>query len=105
MATQYFEILRRGQRQPVSLIVPNAVAPEGRAFQESAIAGTAELADGTKRAFFVQRAVVTELPTPSIAELTGQGAQPLETPFLGGYEAGLEDADEFVCGGDRKSVV
>src|SRR5688572_2226862 len=95
-----FEITRRGSRQPRSLIVPAVARPMGTAFQESATAGTAELADGTKPSTqFVQRDVLTELPTPSIAELTGQGAQPLEQGFLGGYEAGMEDADEFVAEG------
>lgn len=94
-----FEILRRGSRQNISLILPAVAALEGTAFQESATAGTGELGDGTKKAFFVTRPVVTALPNPSIAELTGQGAQPLEQEFLGGYECGLEDADEFVAEG------
>lgn len=99
--TNFFDILRRGQRQNISLIVPAVAAAEGIAFQESATAGTAELADGTKRAFFVTRPVVAAITdlTNTIAELTGQGAQPVENPFIGGYEAGLEDADEFICGG------
>jgi hypothetical protein len=98
-----FEILRRGSRQTnISLVLPAAAALEGIAFQESATAGTAELADSTKPfAGFVTRVVLTELPTPSIAELTGQGAQPLETGFIAGYEGAFEDADEFVAeGGD-----
>lgn len=95
-----FQILRRGARQNKSLIVPAVAQSMGTAFQESATAGTAELADGTKPfAGFVTRDIATALPTPSIAELTGQGAQPLEQPFLGGYEAGLEDAEEFVAEG------
>ena len=95
-----FEILRRGVRQNKSLIVPSVAQPMGMAFQESATAGTAELADSTKPfAGFVTRPIVTALPTPTIAELTGQGEQPLEQDFLGGYEVGLEDAEEFVAEG------
>ncbi len=95
-----FEITRRGSKQNRSLIVPAVAKPFGTAFQESAIAGTAELADGTKPFDgFVTRGIVTALPTPSIAEAAGLGAQPLEQDFLGGYEAGLEDADEFIAEG------
>lgn len=95
-----FEILRRGQRQSESLLLPNAVAPLGRAFQESATAGTAELADGTKPiAGFVTREVITALPTPSIAEMTGQGVQPLEQGHLAPYHGAFEDAQEVVAEG------
>lgn len=99
--TNYFNILRRGSRQNESWILPAVAAPAGRAFQESATAGTAELADGTKPAFFVCKAVVTDFPTLSVAELTGQGQQPLEQEYVadGVAMGGFEDADEFICGG------
>jgi hypothetical protein len=101
-ATNYFEILRRGQRANISLILPQAAAPRGAVFQESATAGAAELADGTKRGLFVCKPVLTDFPALTIAETTGEGSQPLGLEYVAADAVTLgdfEDADEILFGG------
>ena len=101
--TQYFEILIRGPRPNVSLLLPSGAKARGLAFQESATAGLAELADGTKPyAGFVTNAVVTAIPTPTYAELAAPAnvaAKQLENPFLAGDDGSFEDAEEVIAGG------
>jgi hypothetical protein len=96
-----FNITRRGAlHQNLSFTLPAGALVEGIALQESATAGTAELADGTKPiAGFSTRPAEVALPTPSIAEMLGQGSQPLEGPFLAGSDGAVEDAFEFVAEG------
>lgn len=96
-----FEILRRGSREPKSLTMPATACVEGLALQEDiSNPGKAIPADGTvPGAMFVNRPVVTAIPTPSYAELQAGASMPLENPYQSGYEGSLEDADEVVAEG------
>ncbi len=97
-----FEIKIRGSRHNKSLQMPAFAVLEGVALQESTTnPGVAELADGTIPAGgFVNRAVAVGVPTPTYAELAGQGASmPLESPYQAGHEGSLEDAEEVEAEG------
>jgi len=97
-----FEITKRSEQQNSSLTTPVAAAVVGLAFQESAVAGAAELADGTKPFIgFVTRAV--QVGGPTVAQLgfgyLGGGVPPIfpggiELPFVAGEHASFEMAEE-----------
>lgn len=91
-----FEITKRSPRPYRTFVTPDADALRGIAFQESATAGTAELADGTKPYDgFVTRKVLQGGPT------LGDSVYPnrTELPFTAAQEATMEFAEEFVAEG------
>lgn len=93
-----FEIIRSHRNRNISLLTPVAAAMRGQAYQESATAGTAELADGTKPLTgFVTRDVVVGGPTLGDAIYPGR----LELPFKAGDEASFEKGEAVEAeGGD-----
>lgn len=98
-----FEILRRSERPNYSLNAPSgADAARGIAFQESATAGTAELADGTVPiAGFVTRQVLITGPILDDAIYPDR----IELPFKAGEEASFEYAEAVECeGGDGSAA-
>jgi len=91
------EIKIRSARTNRDLLSPAAAAAlQGIAMQESATAGTAELADGSKPiAGFLTRAVTVAGPI-----ITDHIFTRLGLPTKAGEPASLEDAEEFEAEGD-----
>ncbi len=106
-----FQVIRRGPRpnKSVRLASNLSACPAGTAFIEASTpnkdqddSGGCALSSGTRPfAGFITRDVITTVPTPTYSELS-QGmppSLPLETAFQAGYEASLEDADEYEAEG------
>jgi hypothetical protein len=93
---ELFEITRRSSRPVRSLLTPATAYPRGTAMQESATAGTAELADGTKPfAGFMTRA--SKVGGPDLGDITYPGR--LDLPFATGEEGTFEFAEEVEAEG------
>lgn len=91
-----FEISRPGPGRHISLILPAGAAVRGLAYQESATAGTAELADGTKPIVgFSTREV--KVDGPALGDVVFPGR--LELPFKAGQEGSFEQAEEVQAEG------
>ena len=102
-----FEILKRSPRPVVSLLTPASGAGytlpngltgylRGTPMQESATAGQAELADGTKPfAGFLTRD--SQAGGPSLGDIIYPGR--LELPFVAGQDGSFEFAEEVVVEG------
>lgn len=93
---QLFEITRRSPLPVRSLVTPASPATRGQAFQESATAGTAELADGTKPfAGFITRN--SQVGGPVLGDVIYPGR--LELPFETGFAGSFEYAEEIEAEG------
>ena len=91
-----FEITKKSPRPVNSLLTPATAAIRGIPMQESATAGTAELADGTKPfAGFMTRPSV--VGGPVLGDIVYPGR--LELPFATGEEGTYEFAEEVVAEG------
>ena len=91
-----FTITKRSPLPVNSLLTPSAAAVRYTAMQESATAGTAELADGTKIfAGFQTRA--SQVGGPILGDLIYPGR--LELPFVAGEDGTFEFAEEVVAEG------
>jgi hypothetical protein len=91
-----FNITKRSPRPVNSLLTPATAAIRGIAMQESATAGTAELADGTKVfAGFMTRP--SQVGGPALGDVIYPGR--LELPFATGEEGTFEFAEEVVAEG------
>jgi hypothetical protein len=91
-----FEIRFRSPKPNRNLLTPNAASERGVAFQESAVAGTSELADGTKPiAGFCSRKVL--VGGPGLGDHIYPGR--LELPFTATQEAAFELAEEVEAEG------
>lgn len=93
-----FNINKRSPRPVNSLLTAAAAAVRGVAFQESATAGTAELADGTKpiAGFMTRDSVVGG---PVLGDIVYPGR--LELPFATGEEGTFEFAEEVELEGSQ----
>lgn len=93
---ELFEITRRSPRPVRSGLTPAAAAIRGIAMQESAVAGTMELADGSKPfAGFMTRPTV--VGGPVLGDIVYPGR--LELPFATGEEGSWEFAEEVEAEG------
>lgn len=91
-----FTITKRSPLPVNSLLTPAVAAVKGAAMQESATAGTAELADGTKVfAGFQTRASAVDGPV--LGDLIYPGR--LELPFVATQDGTYEFAEEVVAEG------
>lgn len=91
-----FDIKRSSPRKHQSLQTPVAEALRGQFFQESAVAGVAELANGEKPlAGCLTRDV--KVGGPTLADHVYPGR--LELPFTAGLQASFEKAEEFEAEG------
>lgn len=92
-----FEIVRSSPREHRNLTAPAGAALVGTAYQESAVGGVAELADGTKPlAGFVTRGI--SVSGPSLENDFWPGR--LENDFAASKEISLEHAEEIEAEGD-----
>lgn len=93
------EIRIKSNRRTISLLTPNVAAKRGIAFQESATAGTAELADGTKK---IAGLLTTDVAVggPTLHEHVFSAAR-IELPVQGGHAASFEDFEELECENDH----
>jgi hypothetical protein len=91
-----FEITKKSPRPVNTLLTPAVPAVRGTPMQESATAGQAELADGTKPfAGFMTRA--SQVGGPVLGDVIYPGR--LELPFATGEEGSFEFAEEMVAEG------
>lgn len=96
MANSEFLNLRSSPSKRRSLLTPNAAALRGNFFQESATAGTAEVADGSKPlAGFVTRDVVVGGPVLGDHIYPGR----IDLPFTAAQEASFEMPESFEAEG------
>jgi hypothetical protein len=87
---QPFEITKRSPRPTTSLLTPAAACVRGQPLQESAVAGQAELADGSKPfAGWLTR--VSQVGGPALGDVIYPGR--LELPFVAGQEGTTEFAE------------